>query len=55
MSAGLENIDHLLARHIAHLFVRDPISAFSNRIQLDDETATDHFESLQSTNWQNMR
>ena len=27
----------------------------NSRIELDDETDTDHFESLQSTNWQNMR
>ncbi|KAL5255390.1 hypothetical protein ACHWQZ_G010822 [Mnemiopsis leidyi] len=55
LEANVENIDTLMARHIAHLFIRDPISAFSNRIELDDETDTDHFESLQSTNWQNMR
>ena len=48
-------IDHLLALHISHLFIRDPISAFANRIELNDSEDTDHFESLQSTNWQNMR
>ena len=55
MAEELPNMDHLLAKHIAHIFSRDPISAFSNRIELDDEKDTDHFESLQSTNWQNMR
>ena len=55
MNANVENLDSLLAKHIAHLFNRDPVSAFSDRIHLDDELNTDHFESLQSTNWQNMR
>ena len=31
LDANVENIDTLMARHIAHLFIRDPISAFSNR------------------------
>ncbi|XP_077989695.1 glutamate--cysteine ligase catalytic subunit-like [Glandiceps talaboti] len=48
-------IDKLLARHIAHLFIRDPVSLFSEKINLDDENDTDHFENIQSTNWQTMR
>ena len=41
-------IDHLLAQHIAHLFIRDPISLFSEKIHQNDECDTDHFEvSLQ--------
>lgn len=48
-------IDDLLARHIAHLFIRDPISLFSEKVQITDETDTDHFENIQSTNWQTMR
>ncbi|CEL60653.1 glutamate--cysteine ligase catalytic subunit [Rhizoctonia solani AG-1 IB] len=46
------NIDDLLAKHIAHLFIRDPLVVFSEAIELDDTKSTDHFESLQSTNWQ---
>jgi hypothetical protein len=34
----------LLARHIAHLFIRDPISLFSEKINQNDEEDTDHFE-----------
>ncbi|KAB5590747.1 Glutamate-cysteine ligase catalytic subunit [Ceratobasidium theobromae] len=49
------NIDDLLAKHIAHLFIRDPLVVFSEAIELDDEQSTDHFESLQSTNWQSLR
>ena len=37
-------IDHLLAQHIAHLFIRDPISLFSEKIKQDDQQDTDHFE-----------
>uniref|UniRef100_T1IQF3 Innexin n=1 Tax=Strigamia maritima TaxID=126957 RepID=T1IQF3_STRMM len=48
-------IDHLLAQHIAHLFIRDPISLFNEKIDQDDEHDTDHFENIQSTNWQTMR
>lgn len=55
MNSEMEGIDDLLAKHIAHLFIRNPVSAFSNRIDLDDKKDADHFESIQSTNWQNMR
>ncbi|ESO07411.1 hypothetical protein HELRODRAFT_76604 [Helobdella robusta] len=48
-------IDRLLAKHIAHLFIRDPISVFKEKLDLDDEVDTDHFENIQSTNWQTMR
>lgn len=37
-------IDKLLAQHIAHLFIRDPISVFKERLNLDDENDSDHFE-----------
>ncbi|XP_063047749.1 glutamate--cysteine ligase catalytic subunit [Engraulis encrasicolus] len=48
-------IDKLLAQHIAHLFIRDPLSLFEEKLHLDDENESDHFENLQSTNWQTMR
>uniref|UniRef100_A0A8C5CEL9 Glutamate--cysteine ligase n=1 Tax=Gadus morhua TaxID=8049 RepID=A0A8C5CEL9_GADMO len=48
-------IDKLLAQHIAHLFIRDPLSIFEEKLNLDDENESDHFENLQSTNWQTMR
>lgn len=37
-------IDKLLAQHIAHLFIRDPLSLFEENIYLDDENESDHFE-----------
>ncbi|KAF8650391.1 hypothetical protein AX16_005199 [Volvariella volvacea WC 439] len=48
-------IDPLLSKHIAHLFIRDPLVVFSETINQDDETSTDHFENIQSTNWQTLR
>ena len=45
-------VDKHLARHIAHLFVRDPLVIRPDRIHLNDTIETDHFENLQSTNWQ---
>lgn len=51
-AAGL---DDRLARHVAHLFVRDPLVVFRERVELDDERFVDHWESLQSTNWNSVR
>lgn len=38
------DIDHLLAQHIAHLFIRDPVALYSEKIQQNDEEDSDHFE-----------
>lgn len=53
-------VDDLLAQHIAHLFIRDPLVLFKERIEkaiasgiIDDDM--DFFENIQSTNWQTMR
>ena len=47
-----EGIDPALAQHIAHLFIRDPLVVFDGAVEeVDDETQTEHFESIQSTNW----
>ncbi|KZF19653.1 putative glutamate-cysteine ligase Gcs1 [Xylona heveae TC161] len=48
-------MDELLATHFAHLFIRDPIVIFSEDLLELDLNKTDHFENLQSTNWQHMR
>lgn len=49
------DIDHLLAQHVAHLFIRDTVSLFTEKVHQNDEQDTDHFENIQSTNWQTMR
>ena len=48
-------MDDLLATHFAHLFIRDPIVVFNEDLQSLDLSKADHFENLQSTNWQHMR
>lgn len=48
-------MDSLLATHFAHLFIRDPIVIFAEDLEELDLTKTDHFENLQSTNWQHIR
>lgn len=48
-------MDERLATHFAHLFIRDPIVVFNEDLQELDLTKADHFENLQSTNWQHMR
>jgi hypothetical protein len=37
-------IDQVLAKHVAHLFVRDPLVVFSETINQDDTSSNDHFE-----------
>lgn len=39
-----EGIDELLARHIAHLFIRDPLVIYKEMLDQDDTTSSDHFE-----------
>lgn len=37
-------IDDLLAKHISHLFIRDPLVIFSELKDQEDEHSMDHFE-----------
>jgi glutamate--cysteine ligase catalytic subunit len=48
-------VDSLLAKHISHLFIRDPLVIYKELLQQDIQTSSDHFENIQSTNWQTMR
>jgi len=48
-------VDERLATHVAHLFIRDPLVIFGERIKVDDAETSEHFENIQSTNWQTMR
>lgn len=48
-------IDEQLARHVSHLFIRDPLVIFTNAQEVNDDESTEHFENLQSTNWQTVR
>lgn len=45
-------IDPALAQHVAHLFIRDPLVVFDGAVEeVDDATQSEHWESIQSTNW----
>lgn len=52
-------VDHLMAQHVAHLFIRDPLVLYQESLRdfsLDtDSTRTDLFENIQATNWQSVR
>ncbi|KAF3150382.1 Zn finger-containing GTPase- Activating Protein for ARF [Orbilia oligospora] len=48
-------MDELLAKHFAHLFIRDPLVIFSESINNYYVENNDNFENIQSTNWQHMR
>uniref|UniRef100_A0A1I8A3E1 Glutamate--cysteine ligase n=1 Tax=Steinernema glaseri TaxID=37863 RepID=A0A1I8A3E1_9BILA len=49
------DIDEPLSKHIAHMFIRDPLQVFRERLEQDDTKSTEHFETIQSSNWMNMR
>lgn len=38
------NIDHQMAQHVAHLFIRDTVSLFNEKVHQDDTVEMDHFE-----------
>ncbi|CCF55783.1 hypothetical protein KAFR_0A03480 [Kazachstania africana CBS 2517] len=48
-------IDYDMAKHFAHLFIRDSVSMFEETINQSRETSMNHFENIQSTNWQTLR
>eukprot|EP01088_Endostelium_zonatum_P019189 TRINITY_DN649_c0_g1_i1.p1 TRINITY_DN649_c0_g1~~TRINITY_DN649_c0_g1_i1.p1 ORF type:complete len:616 (+),score=146.14 TRINITY_DN649_c0_g1_i1:224-2071(+) len=48
-------IDDVMATHISHLFIRDPLIAYKDHIEVDDTQFDDHFENIQSSNWQTVR
>ena len=48
-------LSELLAKHVAHLFIRDPLVVYSELLQMDDLKSSDHFENIQSTNWNSVR
>ncbi|KAH7718887.1 Glutamate--cysteine ligase catalytic subunit [Aphelenchoides avenae] len=48
-------IDEHLSKHVAHMFIRDPLQVFKERLEQDDTKSTEHFETIQSSNWMNMR
>jgi len=53
-SLGVE-VDDRLLNHLGFLFLRDPMIIFSDRIYVDDSLNTNHFENIQSMNWNSVR
>ena len=49
------DLDDALVKHLGFLFLQDPVVAFADKIYVDDSKTTNHFENLQSTNWNNVR
>ncbi|KAI9206510.1 glutamate-cysteine ligase-domain-containing protein [Polychytrium aggregatum] len=48
-------LDEFMAKHYAHLFIRDPLILFEGSLETDDSDSVGYFEGLQSTNWQTIR
>ncbi|XP_058958871.2 glutamate--cysteine ligase catalytic subunit-like isoform X1 [Pocillopora verrucosa] len=49
-------VDEPLARHVAHLFIRDPVASLClEDLYKDDEGSSNLFENINSTNWQTVR
>ncbi|XP_022790913.1 glutamate--cysteine ligase catalytic subunit-like [Stylophora pistillata] len=49
-------VDEPLARHVAHLFIGDPVASLClEDLYKDDEESSDLFENINSTNWQTVR
>jgi len=51
---GIE-LDERMKSHLGFLFLQDPLIIYGDKVFVDDETNTNHFENLQSTNWNNVR
>lgn len=48
-------VDEVLSKHFAHIFSRDPLVVFPDKIDVNDNEFTNHFENFQSTNWNSVR
>lgn len=49
-------VDEQVARHVAHLFIRDPVTSLClEDLQQNDEENSSLFENINSTNWQTVR
>lgn len=48
-------VDHMLAKHVAHLFIREPLVIYEESVEQDNSSSMDHFENIQSTNWNTVR
>ncbi|CAG2242989.1 GCLC [Mytilus edulis] len=50
-----EGLDEALSKHIAYLFIRDPLFLCSETLDQDEILDIQHLENINSTNWQTLR
>ena len=43
-SLVIGGVDNLMAQHVSHLFIRDPLVIFEEMVEQDDALSSDHFE-----------
>jgi len=48
-------IDEMMARHVAWMYSRDPLVIYREKLEQDVTTSNDHYENIQSTNWNSVR
>lgn len=47
--------DAILARHITHLFIRDPLVLYENEMFVNNSLSSCHFDNIQGSNWMSVR
>ena len=50
-----QNVNKELAKHVAHLWVRDPLILFTDETDFESDETYRSFENIQSTVWQDLR
>ena len=48
-------IDEVMARHVAWMYSRDPLVIYTEKLEQDATASNDHYENIQSTNWNSVR
>lgn len=50
-----EGVDHVMAKHVAHIFMRDSLLMVTGKVNQNDEEETGHFDNINTTTWQTLR
>lgn len=48
-------LDEKLIAHLGILYRRDAMVVYKDKLDVNDEESTNHFENIQSTNWNSVR
>lgn len=51
---GIE-LDERLLNHLGILYLRDAMVIYKDKVHVKDDENTNHFENIQSTNWNSVR